>query len=85
MDKIKATTRTGQQVWVIRATPSEVYAGDLGACLACGSGASGVEPDARRYTCEACGEPKVYGLENLLIAGWLELADGDDEGDDDSA
>jgi hypothetical protein len=25
------------------------------------------EPDARRYECEACGEPRVYGAEELLI------------------
>jgi hypothetical protein len=35
---------------------------NLGFCLACG-----VEPDAQRYTCEACGAPKVYGAEELLI------------------
>jgi hypothetical protein len=40
---------------------------NLGFCLACGGEAYGVEPDAQRYTCEACGEPKVYGAEELLI------------------
>ena len=39
---------------------------DEGFCLACGERAYGVEPDARRYECEACGEPKVYGAEELL-------------------
>ena len=38
-----------------------------GFCTACGEEAYGVEPDARGYTCEACGEPKVYGAEELLI------------------
>jgi hypothetical protein len=28
-----------------------------------------VEPDARRYTCEGCGQPKVYGLEELVLMG----------------
>jgi hypothetical protein len=39
----------------------------LGFCLECGEEASGVEPDARGNTCESCGEPKVYGAEELLI------------------
>ena len=40
---------------------------NLGFCLACGAEAYGVEPDAQRYTCDACGAPKVYGAEELLI------------------
>lgn len=40
---------------------------NLGFCLACGSEASGVEPDAREYECETCGQRKVYGAEELLI------------------
>ena len=32
-----------------------------------GEDADGVEPDARRYECECCGEPGVYGAEELLI------------------
>ncbi len=40
-----------------------------GFCLACGAEAYGVEPDARRYTCENCGQPKVYGAEELLLMG----------------
>ena len=38
-----------------------------GFCIQCGEDAEGVEPDARRYECEACGEPGVYGAEELLI------------------
>ncbi len=40
-----------------------------GFCLACGAEAYGVEPDARRYTCENCGQPKVYGAEELCLMG----------------
>jgi len=40
---------------------------NLGFCLSCGAEAYGVEPDARRYTCESCDEDKVYGAEELLI------------------
>jgi len=38
-----------------------------GFCLVCGEEAMGVEPDARRYTCEACEAPGVYGAEELLL------------------
>ena len=40
---------------------------DLGFCVACGADAEGVEPDARKYECEVCGERKVYGAEELAI------------------
>lgn len=40
-----------------------------GFCLACGAEASGVEPDARKYTCTHCQAPKVYGAEELLAMG----------------
>jgi predicted RNA-binding Zn-ribbon protein involved in translation (DUF1610 family) len=39
----------------------------LGFCTACGAEADGVEPDAREYECESCGEAKVYGAEELLM------------------
>lgn len=38
-----------------------------GFCVACGFEADGVEPDARKYECEACGEKAVYGAEELVI------------------
>ena len=38
-----------------------------GFCVKCGADAEGVEPDARKYECESCGEPGVYGAEELLI------------------
>ena len=40
-----------------------------GWCLACGTWHDGVEPDARKYTCEECHQPKVYGAEELLCMG----------------
>lgn len=40
---------------------------NLGFCIACGEEAFSVEPDARQYKCESCGERKVYGAEELLI------------------
>ena len=45
-----------------------VEADDMcGICTACGEVADGVEPDARKYTCESCGENKVYGAGELLL------------------
>lgn len=38
-----------------------------GFCLACGNEADGCEPDAREYECQACGEPKVYGADEILM------------------
>lgn len=38
-----------------------------GFCLACGFEQDGVEPDACEYECEACGEPHVYGSDELLL------------------
>ncbi len=42
-----------------------------GFCLACGTVADGVEPDARRYECECCGALKVYGAEECALRGWI--------------
>jgi predicted RNA-binding Zn-ribbon protein involved in translation (DUF1610 family) len=38
-----------------------------GICVSCGNEQGGVEPDARRYECEACGDHAVYGAEELLL------------------
>ena len=46
-----------------------VASGDyIGICITCGYEQEGVEPDARKYECEDCGERKVYGAEELLLA-----------------
>jgi len=46
-----------------------VESGDyIGICIGCGYEQEGVEPDARKYECEDCGERKVYGAEELLFA-----------------
>ena len=38
-----------------------------GFCIVCGANAESVEPNAREYQCEACGQPGVYGAEELLM------------------
>ena len=39
----------------------------VGFCIACGTAHEGVEPDARKYPCEMCDTPTVYGVEELLF------------------
>ena len=48
---------------------------DMGYCIYCGEEVYGVEPDARRYECEACGKEGVYGLEELLMMGRVEVVE----------
>jgi hypothetical protein len=40
----------------------EMIEDNQGFCLACGETQDGVEPDARRYKCECCGEEKSMAL-----------------------
>lgn len=45
-----------------------------GFCLACGATAYGdTEPDARNYTCDECGEEKVFGIPELLLMSRVRL------------
>ncbi|MBM84699.1 MAG: hypothetical protein CMM47_01580 [Rhodospirillaceae bacterium] len=41
---------------------------DDGICMTCGNVQSGVEPDARGYTCESCGESAVQGAEWAILS-----------------
>lgn len=64
------TAKNGRQMW----RPSLPWAMTLNArnegfCLACAESVAGIEPDARRCTCPACGEAKVYGAEELVMMG----------------
>lgn len=54
---------------VMEAVESQEY---VGFCLSCGEEHFGIEPDAREYECEACGEFQVYGAEEILISGEVE-------------
>ena len=66
------TTKSGKVLF----KPSTEFAIELshnnqGFCLACSATNDGVEPDARRYLCEACDNKTVYGYEELLIMDLL--------------
>ena len=40
-----------------------------GFCVACGETQDGIEPDARKYTCEHCCQPTVYGRDEIVMMG----------------
>lgn len=50
----------------------------MGYCLNCGNSCFDVEPDASRYPCEICESHQVYGIEELLIMGRLEIGESRD-------
>jgi DNA-directed RNA polymerase subunit RPC12/RpoP len=54
-----------------------------GLCVKCGYDQWGVEPDAEKYKCEECGSRAVYGTENLLMMGRVDIVDDDGGTDDD--
>ena len=60
----------------ITITETELSDGRVGICLKCGETQYGVEPDARRYDCECCGLPEVYGAEEAVLMGRVEVVDG---------
>ena len=45
-----------------------------GICVACGDATEGgIEPDARRYACESCDKRAVYGIEELMLRGRVQI------------
>lgn len=61
------TTKTAMKIDLARVMKVIETDNTTGFCLACGAQHDGVEPDARRYTCEECDAPKVYGAEEILL------------------
>jgi len=60
---------------VVRVSLDELEDGTMGVCVACGEMAYGVEPDARGYECDCCGKHRVYGLEEALLMGVIDIED----------
>ena len=51
--------------------------GGQGICLACGIDVEcGCEPDAENYPCESCGERRVYGIEQAVLCGYIDVEGG---------
>ena len=77
MRAIPYTTRRGDSQFKPRMDEHELhdilYDGTKGFCLACGEEADGVEPDARKYECESCGAPKVFGYAELLLMNLIDI------------
>lgn len=49
---------------------------NYGGCTQCGVITHyGCEPDAREYECPECGKRSVYGLEELMMMGMLDIED----------
>lgn len=46
---------------------------NAGFCTECGAEHYECEPDARHYECEECGANSVFGLEELLMMGRIEI------------
>lgn len=72
--------RRAQEARRFTVTEADAWDGTRGICLHCGELADGVEPDARRYRCECCSRSEVYGLEEAIIAGFVDI--DDDEADE---
>lgn len=72
------TTKTGRNQFrpVITQEEYQEFGNDFtGFCLNCGQTRDSCEPDARGYECEACGQHKVYGFEELLLMGLVKLTE----------
>lgn len=85
MKRIKMTGQKTGKVFFAFAMPFEEFAGldedNCGLCIRCGETAVGsVEPDARKYTCEACEENGVYGAQELLMMGLIRVTEEEEEG-----
>jgi predicted RNA-binding Zn-ribbon protein involved in translation (DUF1610 family) len=44
-----------------------------GVCLSCEEIADNVEPDATNYKCDSCGKNTVFGIEEALIMGNIDI------------
>lgn len=45
----------------------------VGLCRNCGAERECTEPDARHYPCEECGKKQVFGIQELMLMGLIEL------------
>lgn len=72
MTRERYTAKSGNALWRPVLTSGELadlMGDDPGWCLGCGEEYGLVEPDAKGVMCECCGEPRVYGVTELLLRG----------------
>lgn len=77
MEAVAYISKSGRPGYKQRMTEDEYHDCNesyTGFCLSCGSSRGSCEPDAAKYKCETCGEMRVYGLDNLLAMGLVEIA-----------
>lgn len=84
MKHIKLTgQKTGRTFFAFAMQPEEFNGLDednCGLCIRCGeSTIGGVEPDARKYECEACEANGVYGAQELLMMGLIRITEEEEE------
>lgn len=76
--KVAGKTKKGTEYFRFDMTENEFQECDNnneGLCVFCGESAFGVEPDARRYTCESCDKNGVYGMQELLLMSLISFTD----------
>jgi len=79
---VQGKTKSGKDYYRFEMTETEFAGSDNdseGCCVFCGEPAYGVEPDARKYSCESCEKPGVYGMQELLMMGLVTFTDDDEE------
>jgi len=69
-EEVKSPKQTRSEEILRMAEEQEFGMGSDGICINCNNVQGGCEPDAREYTCEACGEDKVYGATELVLMGY---------------
>lgn len=73
INKRTGKPRVGVKVTVTEDEFLEMGNNYEGVCLYCGEVASGVEPDAHKYHCDACNKKGVFGLEEALLWGRVQV------------
>lgn len=79
--KVAGKTKGGSEFFRFLMTEVEFHGLDNdneGLCVFCGESAFGVEPDARKYTCEGCEKNGVYGAQELLLMGLISFVEEKD-------
>ena len=83
MDSLQYTNKKGnirfRPVLTVEEVESLLFNDNLnGFCCACGEcELYGVEPDAELVTCESCGEPAAFGVEQLVLRGIARVIDNE--------
>ena len=80
---VAGQTKKGTNFFKFEMTEAEFVGCDndnAGFCVFCGEQADSVEPDARKYSCEVCDKPGVYGSQELLMMGMISFTESEVEG-----